>query len=106
MAHPGELERVFERRRRLMAESDRLRREIAGEFANLENAVGWIDRGYSLIRSFRAWWPLAAAAAGLMLGRTRGGLLKKLGKAWSLWKLARKATSLWQQFAPRREPEL
>jgi len=106
MAQPGELERVFDRKRKLMAESDRLRREMAGEFANLERTAGWVDKGYSLIQSLRSWWPLAAAAAGLMLGRTRGGLLKKLGKAWSLWKLVRKATSIWRQFVPRREPEL
>jgi hypothetical protein len=98
MAQPGELERVAERRRILVAESDLLRSQIAAEVAALENAAGWVDRSYSLLQNLRSWWPLAAAAAGLMLGRSRGGLLKKIGKVWSLWKLVKKATSIWRQF--------
>lgn len=98
MAEPKELARISERRRALLAESDNLRQQVAMELNELERAAAWVEKGYSVAASLRTWWPVAAAGAGVFLGMGRGGLLAKLGKVWSLWRIARKGLGLWRQY--------
>ena len=100
MAQLSEIERLAQRRRLLLAESERYRQQIAGHLDNLRPAAAWAERGYSLVRSLCSSWPLLAAAAGFLIARKRhpsrkrGFLLRTLGKAWSLWRLAKTLASL------------
>ncbi len=83
----------------LLAESESLRWQMEARVSDLQTSLAWMDTGYSLWKSFRSWWPLAAAAAGLALGRGGGGLVSKLGKAWSFWRLVKKVIAAW----PRKQ---
>jgi len=101
MAQSWELAQIDERRQKLIAEGDRLRRQIDTELACLETAAYWVEKGFSLVQSLRSWWPVAAAGLGLFLGRKGGRSLKRLGKLWSLWRVFRQAMSLWRQYFSR-----
>jgi hypothetical protein len=107
MAQPAELAQVLERRQVLLAESARLRQQAFDQVSNLQRACSWVDTGYAVLRSLRSWWPVAAGAAGLFIGRGQGGFLKKTAKLWSFWRLARQGLELWQRFnaVPRPPPK-
>jgi len=98
MAQSSDLERLLQRRRLLIAESDRLRRDVAEGFVNLEAATAWMEKAYAILQGLRSWWPLAAGAAGLFLGTAKGGVLGKVGKIWSLWRLVRRVVSVGGQY--------
>lgn len=98
MAQPSELERLLEQRRLLVARSGELRVQMAQDFARLHRAAGWIERAYALARKGRAFWPILAGLAGLLLVRTGGGWLGRAGKLLSWWRLVRKISTLWQSF--------
>src|SRR5262245_56220928 len=99
MAQPAELVPILERRQALLDESARLRHQVFGELSELQRAYSWVDTGYSLFFSLRSWWPVAAGALGLFIGSKRGGFLRKLGKVWSLWRVAKQGLQLWGQYS-------
>ena len=88
----------------LVAESDHLRQRFANESAEIKAAAAWVDTSYTLVQSLRAWWPLAAAGAGLFVARKRGSWLRLIGKAWSLWRIAKKVEPLWRRFSSASTP--
>jgi hypothetical protein len=96
LAQPWQIGSSEERRRLLVAESDRLRQQFAGELANLRPTVAWMERGYSVFHSLRSVWPWLAAAGGVLVARKGGGLFRSLGKAWSVWRLGKKLAGLWR----------
>ena len=102
MAGPAEIERLEERRRLLVHESDRLRRQLAADAAGLQAAAAWVDTGYSVFQSVRGYWPLFAAGAGFFVARKRGGLLRSLGKLWTVWKVARRLVPLWRSVSAEK----
>lgn len=108
MAQSWQLAPILARRQMLTAESDRLRERVGVELMTLETAANWIDKGVLITQSFRSWWPVLAGLLGLVLGRTRGRALGKLGKLWSLWGIIRKAMTIWHQYfsspADQKEP--
>ncbi len=98
MAQASELARIAERRRTLVEQSGAIRQRLGEECSNLHGAAGWIDTGYSWARSFRSWWPLAAAGLGLLIGKRGTGLVRNAGKLWSWWRVLKQASGLWRQF--------
>ncbi len=104
MAQPKELAQLAERRRLLLAESERLRHRLAEETAELQVAAGWIERGVGFVQSLQAWWPLVAAGAGFFMARKRGGWLQLFGKAWSIWRVVKQFEPLWRQFSSANPP--
>jgi hypothetical protein len=106
LAQLSEIERLAERRRLLLAESERYRQAIAAQVKNLGPTAVWLDRGYSLARSLRSSWPLLAAAAGFLLARKRRSeragrsLLHLLRRIWAWWRRYQTVTSLWRRFSP------
>ena len=93
---------IEERRRLLLAESARLRRQLATDFAGLKTTAQRAERVVSVALSLRALWPVIAGLAGLWLGRRRqGGLLQKVGKLWSWWNVGKKVMSFWEARKPR-----
>jgi hypothetical protein len=88
-----------QQRQMLMAESEHLRREIAGGLATLETAATWVDRGYSLAMAVRNLWPMIAGVAGFLIARKRGGVFSQVARILSLWRLLRKLQGLWDYFS-------
>jgi hypothetical protein len=88
---------LIERRRLLVAESAQLRHQLAAEIANLSSATVWVERGYATVRTLRSVWPWLAAGAGFFVARKKTGWLGTAGKLWSVWRVARKAASLWRK---------
>ena len=103
MAESGQLAEIEERRRRLVAESERLRGELAIEAANLCASLTWVARGYEIVRSLRSVWPVAATVAGFVVARKGSGWFRSLGKFWSLWRAGQRALTLWRSRAARGE---
>lgn len=101
MAQSWELAPLRARRQALAAQSDHLRQQVAVELSNLETTASWVDKGLAVTQSLRSWWPVAAAALGLFLGRAGGKSLGKLGKLWSLWRIIRQAVAIWRQYFSR-----
>lgn len=104
MARLSEIELLADRRRLLLAESERLRRQLGTEIGQLQAATGWIESGYSLLKSVRPYWPLVVAGAGFLLTRKRGRPLSSLDRIWSVWRIAKKAIHFWQQFSTGASP--
>jgi hypothetical protein len=99
----SEIERLQQRRRALVAESQMLRSQIAAEVENLRPAAVWVVRGYRWSQTLWAAWPLIGGAAGLLFRRKSPSLVRKMAKAWSWWRLGKKAAGLWHRFGPRRQ---
>ena len=104
MARPSEIERLEDRRRLLLTESGRLRRQLSTEIGQLQAATGWMKTGYSLLQSARSYWPLVVAGAGFLITKKRGGLLNSLDRIWSVWRIAKKLIHLWQQSSTEPSP--
>jgi hypothetical protein len=83
----------------LRDQSDRLRQEVVAELENLQKAAIWVEKGFAVAQTMKSLWPLLAGLAGIMVARRGGGWLRKLGKAWSFWRLARQVTGLWPKRA-------
>jgi hypothetical protein len=94
----SEIERLQARRRELVAESQRLRQQIAGELENLRPVAVWANRGYRVFETLWAAWPLVGGAATFALGRKRHAFLRKAAKAWTWFRLGKKAADLWQRY--------
>ena len=88
----------------LLAESDHLRQQFASETVQIKAAAAWVDTTYTLAHSLRAFWPLAAAGAGFFVARKSGSWLRLIGKAWSLWRIAKKIEPLWRRFSSAHNP--
>jgi hypothetical protein len=101
LAELGEIGQLAARRRLLVAESDCLRHQIATDLANLQPAVAWVERGYSVFQSVRSFWPLLAVLLGFLVTRKKGPWLRSLGKAWTYSRLIKKVVNLWQSYAGR-----
>ena len=86
-----------ERRRALLQRSEELRGEIAADIANLRPVVQWVERGYSVALSIYSFWPILGGLTGFALARKKGSLLSKVAKAWSFFKLGKKAVGIFQQ---------
>jgi hypothetical protein len=104
VAQPSELERLAGQRRRLIAESDALRGQLAEEVAALQRSTSWIERALALAQSSRAIWPILAGLAGLLLARASGGLFGRAGKMLSWWRLTKKLAALWHSFKAQQTP--
>ena len=98
MADLTEIEGLAEHRRRLLAESEALRREIAVDLANLRPTAAWMETGYVAFRSLRTLSPLVALVGGFFVARKGTGLFQVIRKLWSGWRLGRKLPALWRQF--------
>lgn len=95
--------RVLARRReRLVRRSAYLRRQTEGEVLGLQRVLTWVDRAQDAWRWLRAN-PLAVAGGvgALALWRPRRALGLGL-RAWSLWRLVRRAMALRSAFMPPR----
>ena len=83
----------------LIDQSDRLRQELVAELEILESSAAWVEKGYTVARSIRSLWPILAGVAGLVVAKKGGSWLRKLGKAWSFFRIARNVLGL----RPRRK---
>jgi hypothetical protein len=97
LAEFSEIERLAERRRQLIAESDRCRQEIARELKSLGAVTAWAEKGYSVARSVRAWWPVLGVAAGFLITRRKGSLFRALAKGWSWWQIGKRFAPMWRR---------
>ena len=97
MAETAQVKELEERRRLLLAESEALRRQIAGDLANLRPTAAWVETGYIAFRSLRTLSPLVALAGGFFVARKGTGLFQVIRKLWSGWRLGRKLPALWRQ---------
>ena len=104
MSQSSELARLEERKRWLIAESDQYRQEIADALDNIRATTAWVQRGYSVMGMVRTYWPLVASLAGFLFVRKRLSWVRKLGKAWSLWRLGRRLFGLWRSRASHSAP--
>jgi hypothetical protein len=95
VAQLSEIAALEEHRRRLIAESDRLRQQVAGELARLHTAAAWLDRGHALVQSTRYLWPFIAGAAGFFVTRKRRGVLGTVTRILSWWRLGKRLVGLW-----------
>lgn len=100
--HSG-LAGIEAQRRLLLAESDRLREEIAAEAATFKHPLELAGKGWSIFERVRPFWPLVAVAAGFAVTRKGSGLLGILGRITSWVQLGRKVVSLWRDFTPREK---
>ena len=97
MAEPSEIEKLAERKRKLIAESDRHRQDISRELRNLGTVATWAERGYSAAQSVRAWWPIAGVVAGFLITKKGGSLFRGLAKGWSWWQIAKRFAPIWRR---------
>ena len=104
MARLSEIELLADRRRLLLAESERLRRQLGTEVGQLQATTGWIKAGYSLLRTAHTYWPLVVAGAGFLLTRKRSGPLSSLDRILSVWRIAKRLIHLWQQYSSEASP--
>ena len=104
MARFSEIELLANRRRLLLAESDRLRRQLGAEIDQLQAATDWIKTGYSLLQFVRSYWPLVVAGAGFLLTRQRRSPLSVLERIGSVWRIAERLFHLWQQYSTESAP--
>ncbi len=105
MAEVSEIGRLAERRRQLVEESERYRRELAGAVEDLRSAAVWVDAGYALARSIGAYVPVITGVAGLFGRRRKRSFFGLLGKAWGLWRLGKKVVGLWAQASGGGNPK-
>jgi hypothetical protein len=98
VAQSRELARLAERRRLLVAESARLRRQMAEDLAGLRSATVWVERGYAVVQSGRTLWPLLAGVAGLLVARKKRGWIHTARRLWSWWRLGKQLSGLWRSF--------
>lgn len=93
---------LAQRRERLVQRSAQLRRQAEVEVSGLQRTFTWIDRIQDTWRWLRAN-PLAVAGGVGMLAMWRPRRALGLGlRAWSLWRLARRAMALRAAFLPPR----
>ena len=104
MDKPTEIGNLKERRRLILAESERLRCQLGTEIGQFRAATVWIKTDCSLLQSVRVCWPLVVAGAGFLIARKRGGLLRSLVRIWSVWDMAKKLVLGWQQFSTELSP--
>jgi hypothetical protein len=107
MAQRPQIETLAERRQRLMADSDRLRREIAEDLTHLQPLCGWVDRGYSMTRSVLTVWPIVAGAAHFLGAKKRRGRVGTITRVLSSYRVGRKAYGVWRAISsslPRQRP--
>jgi hypothetical protein len=104
MAHVSEIAALEERRRGLIADSDRLREQVAAEVAHLHTTALWFDRGYAWAQLARHVWPLLAGAAGLFAARKSRGVLGTLTRILSWWRLGRRLVDLWGLLSAAASP--
>ena len=97
MAELSEIEKLAERRRQLVADSERNRRDVARELRNLGAITAWAERGYSIAQSVRAWWPVAGVVAGFLITRKGGSFFRALAKGWSWWQVAKRFAPMWRR---------
>lgn len=97
MAELSEIDKLAERRRQLLAESERNRQTMARELRNLGGVVAWGEKGYSVARTLQGWWPVVGLVGGLLVTRGRGGLFRLIAKGWSWWQIGRRIAPMWRQ---------
>lgn len=106
MARPSEIELLADRRRLLLAESERLRRQLGAEIDQLQAVTGWIQTGYSLLQTARNYWPLVVAGAGFLFTRQRSSPLSSLDRIWSVWKIAERLFHFWRHHSDAASPPM
>ena len=104
MADEPQIASLEERRHLLLAESTRLRQQLAEDLSGIQNNVQRAERVVSIALAARALWPVAAGVTGLWLGRKKGGVFRTAGKLWSLWRAGRKLISIWPRGSHRSGP--
>jgi hypothetical protein len=104
VARLSEIKLLENRRRQLLAESERLRHQLRAEIGQLQATTGWLKVGFSLLQSARSYWPLVVAGTGFLLTRKRSGPLSLFDKIWSVWRIAKKLINFWQQYSSEASP--
>ena len=108
MAELSEIDKLVERRRQLLAESERNRQEMARELRNLSAVVAWGEKGYAAARNIRGWMPVLGVLGGFLMTRKKGGLFRLIAKGWSWWQIGRRVAPMWRQvmesFLSRNKP--
>ena len=101
MAESLELEALAHKRRLLVLQNEVLRQQIAEDWTELESRTLWAERGLQIIKSGRVLWPILAGAAGLLLARSKGGLLSKGARVLSWWRVAKRISAVFQSLQSR-----
>ena len=96
MAESLELETLAHKRRLLVLQNDVLRHQIAEDWNELESRTVWVERGYQVLKSGRVLWPILAGAAGLLLARSKGGLLSKGARVLSWLRVVKRISGVFQ----------
>jgi YqjK-like protein len=105
VARSSEIERLEDRRRLLLAESGRLRRQLGTEIGHLQAATRWLQNSYTLLQSVRPYWPLVVAAAGFLFTRKGRGPLNALDRIWSVWKIAKRLIRVFREYSTASPPK-
>ena len=101
MAQRPQIKSLAERRLQLIADSDRLRQQMAEDFTRLEPLCGWVDRGYSMARSALTAWPILAGAARFLGAKQRRGRVSTITRVLSWYRIGRRAFGFWKAFSSR-----
>lgn len=94
-----ELTQLNLRKAELLAESDALRGKLLQDWASVQPAISWLDRGIGVVRRSKPLLLAAAPLLGFWLTYKRGsgrGWWRKLLVGWRLW---RSAAAVWKNFA-------
>jgi len=102
LAQLGEITELAQRRGLLVAESACLREQIAGDLVKLEPVVAWVDTGFLLFTSVRAFWPVIAAATGFVAARKKRSWVRSLGKLWAYWRVVKQVLGVWRRWRADR----
>jgi len=97
LAELPEIDKLAERRRQLLAESERHRQEMARELTNLGGVVAWGEKGYAVARTIQGWWPMLGVLGGFLITRKKGSFFKLIAKGWSWWQIGRRVAPIWRR---------
>lgn len=93
------LQQLRLRQLELQLRSAELRAGMAAEYRQLAPAVGWVDRGWALLRRLRESPPLLQGGAGLAGLWATFSLLRRPGRwarAWALFTTGRRLWRWWR----------
>jgi hypothetical protein len=88
---------IAERRARYVERARVERERVAAFAAKADRALAWVDTGRRMLQELARRPLVIAAAVALLFALRPRRTLKWLATGWSLWRLYRQASRLWQR---------
>jgi hypothetical protein len=88
---------IAERRARYVERARAEREHVAAFIARGDGALGWVDAGRRMLQELSRRPLMIAAVVALLIALRPRRTLKWLASSWSLWRLYRQASRLWQR---------